>query len=68
MSQKWIDAYKRGERVRSDTSLFPGALEQTGCRHLNERAVACNFEEDVVECSNCGRQRLATCNFDEDMS
>ncbi len=68
MSQEWIDAYKRGERVRSDTSVFPEELVIAGCKHFRERPIACNGDEDVVECDQCGRQRLATCNFDADVS
>ena len=68
MSQEWIDAYKRGERVLSDTSLFKERLGIPTCQHQRERTVACNGDEDVVECDKCGRQRLTSCNFDDDMS
>lgn len=30
------------------------------------RTIACDNDHDVVECTECGEQRVVPCNFDED--
>lgn len=34
--------------------------------HALWRTVACDGDTDVVECSRCGKQRLAACDFDDE--
>ena len=37
------------------------------CQHPHGwRTIVCNDIEDVVECSDCGQQRVAKCNFDDE--
>ena len=66
-----IAAVRAGKRCETSTTIAgltpPVVPEQWKCRH-RWRAVACDFETDVVECQDCGEQRLATCNFFDDVS
>ena len=65
-----IEAARLGRRVLTPYTLFaanPSSELAAGCPH-NWRTVACDGDTDVVECSKCGLQRLASCNFDEDMA
>ena len=64
-----IAAVKGGGRCETSTTIFGLKPEVVtiACQHY-WRPVACDFETDVLECSRCGRQRLARCNFDDDMA
>lgn len=64
-----IAACKAGERVVTDQTResFPQTPTECGFRHFT-RVVACDDDQDVIECSKCGVQKLARCNFDEDYS
>ncbi len=60
-----IEAVRRGERVSGQFSIHteqkPGP-----CTHPHWRTLFCDSETDVVECRDCGEQRLAVCNFDDE--
>lgn len=60
-----IAAVRRGERVASEHSIHPEPKTPCAvCQHW--RTLFCNSDEDVVECSKCGRQAVAVCNFDDE--
>jgi hypothetical protein len=66
--QQAIDSVKNGGRATTSHSLHAAeSVDAPMCNHV-WRTVACNDEQDVVECRRCGRQRLAACNFDEDFA
>ena len=58
------------DRVRGGHSLHDEEKPELcpGNRHAHWRAIACDGETDVVECSRCGRQHTERCSFDEDYS
>jgi hypothetical protein len=60
-----IEAAKSGERVKGECSLKDAETADPHCRH-SWRVIFCDSDEDVVECANCGRQRVVRCNFDYD--
>jgi hypothetical protein len=71
--REWIEAFRRGERVHAECSLYPevksGAC--TGREHPHWRTIVCGTDSDgadrdIVECSRCGCQREVGCNFDEE--
>lgn len=61
-----IQSVRDGKRAKTDTSLHDA--DKPGlCGYVHQwRVIACDSETDVVECANCGRQKLAKCNFDEE--
>jgi hypothetical protein len=68
-----LEAFRRGERIQNEHTLTGFKNQPDECWHVNERTIVCatdsdGDDRDVVECSNCGRQRETACNFDEDMS
>ncbi len=64
-----IEAVKAGRRCVTDTTLDRDWKPESECGYNHSwRAVACNGEQDVVECSRCGTQRIARCNFDDDFA
>lgn len=60
-----VIAVKSGKRANTKYSLFSTDSPNAGqCVHT-WRVIACDgTEEDVVECSRCGRQRVVKCTFD----
>ena len=63
-----IAACNRGERViNKHTRQGPWKNKPEACCH-SWRTIACNSEEDVVECLHCGKQTVTRCNFDEEYS
>lgn len=68
-----IAACRRGERLtRADASCSirdAEAEDSWKCRH-NWRCIVCCSEsdEDVDECSGCGKQEVHRCDFDEEFS
>ena len=64
-----IEAVRLGRRAVTETSMHT-RHEPDKCPGFNHswRVIACNDVEDVVECSHCGRQKLARCNFDEEFA
>jgi hypothetical protein len=64
-----IAAVRSGRRCVTSTTLADFKSDPAICTHRQGfRAVACDFETDVIECPLCGEQRLARCNFDEDVA
>lgn len=61
-----IDAVRQGQRARTKSSLHPE--EKPGAEHCKHhwRVIACDFDDDVLECAECGTQRVCSCNFDDD--
>lgn len=58
-----------GGRIKIDGSLHDEERKDSHlCVHLWRTIVCDDSEWDVVECSRCGRQRVARCNFDDDYS
>lgn len=62
-----IEAVERGERIHTGTSLHAEEKPNPFCRH-DWRAIACDFERDVVECRHCGQQKTVACIFDDDFA
>ena len=62
-----IAAVRRGERVTNEhsTKASEDADKAQRCHHF-WRTLFCDNETDVVECGNCGQQKLARCNFDDE--
>jgi len=58
-----------GRRVEGEHSLHD-AEKACACPGFNHkwRVLFCNSDEDVVECSVCGRQEVCACDFDEDFA
>ncbi len=69
-----IAEVRAGRRVVMRCSLASFPLKPETCDHRTAsgnprwRTVACNSDEDVIECSGCGEQRVSRCNFDDEMS
>lgn len=63
-----IATARAGGRVKGGHSLFDVEMPEKcpASGHANWRTVACDYETDVIECSRCGKQRLAECDFDEE--
>ena len=40
-------------------------LKSENCFH-EWRTIVCDGENDVVECSECGKHQVKSCNFDDD--
>jgi len=62
-----IEAVSRGERAVVEQSRH--AAEKPPLCSSSEhlwRVIACTDEQDVSECSKCGKQVLHACHFDED--
>ena len=62
-----IEAVRRGERVKGKHSLHD-AEKDAGPHHCRWRVLFCNNEQDVCECSVCGRQDVFRCDFDEEFA
>lgn len=67
-----IAAVRAGGRCNTGTTIHgltpptPTASDLSWrCVH-RWRTVACDNETDVIECSDCGEQRLCKCDFDEE--
>lgn len=57
---------KRGERIPRQPHSLHDSVRPGRCDHYHGwRTIVCNFEDDVVECPDCGEQRVMKCNFDE---
>lgn len=69
-ADKLILLFKNSGRVpRQAHSLHDEENKALNCKHGHGwRTIVCNNEEDVVECPDCGAQRLMTCNFDDDFA
>lgn len=67
MASELIEAAKRGERIKTNSSLFDIELPRcpTGYAH-KWRVILCEYPLDVVECCKCGRQAVTECDFDEE--
>lgn len=64
-----IVAALRGERVATELSLYPLELNTAAqCYHPLMRTIVCDGTHDVVECADCGAQRVTRCHFDEEYS
>lgn len=63
-----IEAVRLGRRCQTPTTMHTAVSEDSWkCPH-RWRAVACDGDTDVIECQDCGRQRLAKCDFDDECS
>lgn len=64
-----IAAVQLGLRAVTETSMHV-RHEPDRCQGFNHnwRVIACNDVNDALECSHCGRQKLAACNFEEDFA
>lgn len=62
-----IQAVRAGRRISPELSRYKEEVRYLDCKH-SWREIVCNGDEDVLECSNCGRQRVVGCRFDEDYS
>lgn len=65
-----IHKAEKGERITksdSEYSLF-SEVKNVGPHRHNWRPIVCNSDNDVCECSDCGKQQVFKCNFDDDMS
>lgn len=62
-----IQAAAEGKRIKTEFSMFDSPLENcpTGYCH-SWRTIACNSDNDVVECRKCGRQAVTDCDFDDE--
>ena len=62
-----IKTVRDGGRATTKHSLHETETPPSGgyCDH-RYREIACDGDTDVLECSRCGRQRLAVCTFDDD--
>ena len=60
-----IKAVREGRRANTKTSLHSEEAPMPFCDH-RWREVACDSENDVLECSRCGKQKLEGCTFDFD--
>ncbi len=64
-----IAAVRNGVRCITSTTLKSFKCDPKDCRCQGpQRTVACDFTTDVIECINCGEQRLARCNFEDECS
>jgi hypothetical protein len=64
--RKFLAAAKRGERIKPGMSIKQFESEESHkCAHAY-RAIICVDDEDVLECSKCGKQIVAACTFDDD--
>ena len=62
-----IEMAKNGHRIpRQPLSLFDKVIKKH-CKHSNWRAIVCNYNNDVVECSECGKQKVVNCYFDDEI-
>ena len=59
---------KAGQRIHTKHSLFSAPAEGKRCNFHRWRVIACNGNEDVVECHQCGAQSICRCIFDEECS
>jgi len=62
-----IQQAKRGERIPRQPESLHDEQKPGPCPHKHGwRTIVCNSVEDVVECPDCGAQRVMICNFDDD--
>lgn len=55
-----------GQRIpRQPHSLFDAEMSIREHLH-NWRTIVCDGDNDVLECSLCGKHRVDTCDFDEE--
>jgi hypothetical protein len=61
-SQEAIASVKVGRRAWTPYSLHKGESRTSAtCGHPKWRAIACEAGEDVIECLDCGQQKVVTC-------
>lgn len=60
-----IAAVRAGKRAVVALSLFREPTDP-GSHTCTERVIVCDEPTDVVECPQCGKQRVVRCNFDDD--
>lgn len=64
-----IEIVRKGLRVGGRYSSHPSEQpELCPSGNHNWRVLYCDSNEDVVECRQCGKQRLSACNFDDEMA
>lgn len=64
-----IERAKAGERIPRQRYSLHDSVIDPNCTHGHGwRTIVCNSEDDVVECPDCGAQRVEKCNFDEDFA
>lgn len=63
-----VEIVRNGGRISSKSAIHKD--QQPGlCAHSHGwRPILCNFVTDVIECPDCGMQRVTECNFDEDFA
>ena len=63
-----IAAVREGGRCKTASTLHEVEHPRSAtCQH-RWRTVACNSDDDVIECASCGQQRVCACDFDEDFA
>ena len=63
--QKFMET---GVPIRTGSSMPRFTRDPNSCRCLSSRCVACDYEQDLKECPECGTQWVTKCTFDEEMS
>ena len=65
-SKEMIEMVNKGERIPPTLSLHK-EQKNIPCNHQNKwRTIVCDGDNDVIECSLCGKQIVSICNFDDD--
>lgn len=60
---------RQGKRIpRQPHSLHDNEKANNCGYNHNWRTIVCDNENDVCECSICGKQKVMICNFDDDFS
>lgn len=68
LERRFLAEAKAGKRIRPVTSIREAETPGSAfCAH-HWRTIICVDDEDVCECSRCGRQVVTACNFDDDFA